>query len=172
MFIRLLIDKLWIVDSMPLSSLEKDKKKLSRSREGTLIRAREKLKIERENQLYEDVITVATYINNNPGRCLSEIARVMHWSVGKAQHVLNYGEEKDFSIESKFFIENGKAKRKFFPVAWYNSMDWENFEDNESTELMVKEVASLQTRAHEQGYEIEIKDKVLREKLRRLRQSH
>ena len=166
-----ILNKTRIVDSMRLSSLEKNKKEISEAREEALQKAREKSKLDRENRFYEDFMAVATYISHNPGRCLNEIARAMHWSVGKAQHVLNYGEEKDFSIESKFSIESGKAKRKFFPVPWYNSMDWANFEDNEATELMVKEVASLQTKAHEQGYNIEIKDKVLREKLKRLHQS-
>lgn len=156
---------------MGLSSLEKNKKEISEAEARTLQKSREKSKINRENQLYEDVMTVATYVSHNPGRSMSEIARAMHWSVGKAQHILNYGEENIFSIESKFVIESGKAKRKFFPVPWYNSMDWANFEDNEATGLMVKKVAALQTKAHEQGYDIEIKDEVLREKLKHLHQS-
>lgn len=157
---------------MPLSTLEKDKKENIQEapefRAEILLKAREKSKNAREERLQEDVVTAATYISQNPGRSLSEIARVLHWSVGKTQHILNYGEEEIYSIESKFVIEKGRTKRKFYPVLWYNRMDWANFEDNEATELMVKKVAALQAKAHEQGYNIEIKDEVLQEKLKRL----
>jgi hypothetical protein len=133
-----------------------------------LEKARLRSKEEREMRLFETVDAITEYIAEHPGRNLSEIARSMRWSVGKAQRVLNVAERDMGNIKSIYRAENGINKRYFYIVPWYNKMDWKNFEDNEATQLLVEKVARLQQQAYQKGIEIEITDPVLREKLGQL----
>ncbi|MHA1168539.1 MAG: hypothetical protein ACTSRU_12000 [Candidatus Hodarchaeales archaeon] len=135
------------------------------SKKEALKKAREKSVSEREVRFFEAVTAAGSYVEENPGRCLNEIKRAMNWTLGKTQHVLNYCEKENYSIRSELVIEKGRSKRKFYPVPWYNGLDWSNFEDDEITREMVEKVIALQKKAFDHGILIEIEDDFLRKKI-------
>ncbi|OLS19081.1 MAG: hypothetical protein HeimC3_47540 [Candidatus Heimdallarchaeota archaeon LC_3] len=121
-----------------------------------LSKARNKASEIRRERLMDNISNISEYIDENPGITLIDLSKKFNFSIGKMQYIVNYCERKNKSIYSEYKVENGRTKRKLFPVSWYERLNWKNMENNETLTVLLKKVKIIQEEASKEGLKINL----------------